>query len=272
MIYKQNLHNHTSFCDGKNTPREMIEIAKKKGFNSIGFSGHSYTPYSPHRFSMDAERENLYFDEITSLKKEYGEEFVIFCGIEFDMYSPIDISRYDYSLGSVHYLKINDEYVGIDVSAENLKKVIDSKFNGNVLLCAQKYYECLSNITKYADIDIIAHFDLITKCFEQEDIFNVNSKEYLSCAIDCARSLVGKVPYFEVNTGVVARGYRSKPYPLANIMCELNRLGFGAVITSDCHNAEYIDFYFDDAKELLKQCGFKYQYILTKEGFVPDRL
>ena len=37
----QNLHTHSTFCDGKNTPREMIEAAIALGFNSLGFSGHA---------------------------------------------------------------------------------------------------------------------------------------------------------------------------------------------------------------------------------------
>ena len=40
---KQNLHTHSTFCDGKDTPEEMILRAIELGFNSIGFSGHANT-------------------------------------------------------------------------------------------------------------------------------------------------------------------------------------------------------------------------------------
>ena len=36
----QNLHTHSTYCDGADTPEEMIETALEKGFTSIGFSGH----------------------------------------------------------------------------------------------------------------------------------------------------------------------------------------------------------------------------------------
>lgn len=42
MYQKQNLHTHTCFCDGKDTPEEMIQEALKRGFDSLGFSMHSY--------------------------------------------------------------------------------------------------------------------------------------------------------------------------------------------------------------------------------------
>ena len=48
MKYRQNLHTHTTFCDGKDTPEELIEAAIAKGFDSIGFSGHSYMFYAPN--------------------------------------------------------------------------------------------------------------------------------------------------------------------------------------------------------------------------------
>ena len=40
-----NFHTHSTFCDGKNTPEEIVLAALEKGFVSIGFSSHGYTPY-----------------------------------------------------------------------------------------------------------------------------------------------------------------------------------------------------------------------------------
>ena len=44
-VWKADLHTHTSFCDGKNSPEEMVRSAVEKGFDVLGFSGHSYTPF-----------------------------------------------------------------------------------------------------------------------------------------------------------------------------------------------------------------------------------
>ncbi len=35
-----NFHTHTVFCDGRNTPEEVVLSAIEKGFSAIGFSGH----------------------------------------------------------------------------------------------------------------------------------------------------------------------------------------------------------------------------------------
>ena len=38
---KQNLHTHSIFCDGKDTIEEMTLEAISKGFDILGFSGHT---------------------------------------------------------------------------------------------------------------------------------------------------------------------------------------------------------------------------------------
>ena len=40
-----NFHTHTTFCDGQNTPEEMVLAAIEKGFSALGFSGHGYTTF-----------------------------------------------------------------------------------------------------------------------------------------------------------------------------------------------------------------------------------
>ena len=65
------------------------------------------------------------------------------------------------------------------------------------------------------------------------------------------------------------RGYKDIPYPLPFIIKEMKRCGFGAVITSDCHNAEYLDYGFAEARQLLSDCGYNETFILTDSGFKP---
>ena len=36
MKYLQNLHQHSTFCDGKNTPEEMVQVAIERGLTAIG--------------------------------------------------------------------------------------------------------------------------------------------------------------------------------------------------------------------------------------------
>ena len=41
-MIKSNFHTHTYFCDGKDSPEEMVLSAIERGFTTLGFSIHSY--------------------------------------------------------------------------------------------------------------------------------------------------------------------------------------------------------------------------------------
>ncbi|MBO5371040.1 MAG: PHP domain-containing protein, partial [Clostridia bacterium] len=38
----EDLHTHTTYCDGKDSPEDMVKTAIEKGLRVIGFSGHIY--------------------------------------------------------------------------------------------------------------------------------------------------------------------------------------------------------------------------------------
>ena len=85
-----------------------------------------------------------------------------------------------------------------------------------------------------------------------------------------AAVLVGSLVLFLFFTDVVlgiSRGYRTSPYPQTEFLKEFKNQGFGAVITSDCHNKSYLDCYYKEARELLLSAGFKTIWKLTDAGF-----
>lgn len=262
----QNLHTHSTFCDGADTPEEMVKAAIEKGFSGIGFSGHSYMYYSPGR-TLTLENTPVYIDEIKRLKEKYRGTIDVFLGIEYDMYSDLDLSPYEYSIGDVHYLKIENEFVGFDRTAEVVQGIIDKYFGGNGMDFAKAYYREMSCLPQYGKFDIIGHFDIITKNIEKLPLFDAQSDEYYAAAISCMDSLRGKIPFFEMNTGAIARCYRTSPYPAIPLLKKFSEMGFGAIITSDCHNSKFLDIAFDDCRELLIECGFTERYILTNSGF-----
>ena len=262
----QNLHIHTCYCDGKDTPEEIVLAAIEKGFSSIGFSGHAYMSYSKF-FQKNGDHTEQYKKEIRRLKEKYKDRLKIYCGLEIDMYSDTDQSGYDYLIGAVHYLECEDGYVTFDNSAEELKMFVNRYF-GSGMEFAKAYYRTLAELPQHGKFDILAHFDLITKHGDNLQLFDTSAKEYRNAAIEAAEVLAGKIPLFEVNTGAIPRGYRRTPYPSVEIIKEFKRLGFGAVITSDCHDRKYLDCGFREAAELLKECGYKEKYIFTEQGFV----
>ena len=273
MSYKQNLHTHCTYCDGRDTPEEMIAYAIEKGFDSIGFSSHSYNPYSTY-FEKDLREEiKVYRKRILELKELYKDKIKIFCGLEYEFCSGEPVGEWDYTLGAIHYVPIPGGWGTFDSDATCVRNLINNSFDSDGQAFVKAYYDTMAKLPEAGNFDIIAHFDIITKNLEKApDLFDADCKEYWDCALGAMEALRGKIPFFEVNTGAISRGYRTTPYPSIPLLKAFREMGFGAVITSDCHDGRYLDCHFDECVELLKMCGFKEKFILTEEGFVPVKL
>ncbi len=275
MKYLQNLHTHSTFCDGKDTLTEMVEEAISRGFHSIGFSMHSYMSFSDY-FNITAEeaveKGKRYRAEAKRLKALYSDRIDILCGEEAEMYSDVDRTEYDYLIGSVHYVKKDGVYIGFDRDAKRVTEIVNTYFGGDGMAFARAYYENLCELPEHGKYDIVGHFDLVAKLNEGCGFFDENSKEYLSYAFEAIDALKGKIPFMEINTGAVARGYRSVPYPTLPLLKEIKRQGFGILFTSDCHDKNFFDCAFDDAVDLALAAGYKEYFVLRDGAFVPESL
>lgn len=267
MNTKQNLHTHTTFADGKDTPEELVKEAIKRGFAGIGFSEHSYMEFSDYPFQMKVEDIPLYKAEIGELKKKYSGQIDIFCGMEYEFYSNVPTCGFDYLIGSVHYLEIGGKLFGFDRGLQETIDYVNNNFGGNGLKFAEKYFSTVAALPTRGNFNIIGHFDLLTKNNEVGKFIDTNSKKYLQFGTEAIHNLKGKIPFFEVNTGAISRGYRTSAYPQTEFLKEFKKCGFGVVITSDCHNKNYLDCGFEEARQRLLDCGFKSHWILTDKGF-----
>ena len=253
--YYQNLHTHTCYCDGKDTPEELILRAIEMGFDTIGFSGHSHTGFDID-WHMSTDNTELYKKEITYLKSKYKEKINVLCGLEYDIFSDCDISYYDYLIGSSHFLKIDGEYVEFDVDAESVACIINRYFGGDGIKYAKAYFENMAQLYKYGSFDIVGHFDIVAKHCETHNFFDINSKEYKNSALEALHALCEKLKVFEVNTGAISRGYRTAPYPAPFILKEMKTLGCTVILTSDCHDKNFLNNHYKESIEYINYCGF----------------
>ena len=272
MKNKQNLHTHTTYADGKDKPEELLQEAIKKGFGGIGFSEHSYMRFSDYPYQMTVAETENYKLEIRKLKEKYHGIIDVFCGLEFEFFSELPIDNFDYLIGSVHYLAVNGGIFGFDRGLKETLKYIDTNFNGCGMAFAKKYFETLSELPSRGNFDIVGHFDLLVKNNDKGGFIDTTSKEYINYGIETIHNLKGKIPLFELNTGAIARGYRGLPYPQMEFLKEFKNCGFGAVITTDCHDKNFIDCHYNQSKELLLAAGFKTHFVLTCNGFTEQKL
>ena len=131
MIYS-NYHTHTTFCDGNDTPEELIEHAISLGCPEIGFSGHSYT-YFDESWCMSKEETQAYRECVLRLKEKYANKIKVLLGIEQDLWSEEPTDGYDFVIGGVHYVKHGNDFLPTDESAELTRKIIEDHYLGDAL-------------------------------------------------------------------------------------------------------------------------------------------
>ena len=233
---RKDLHIHTVFSDGENTPEEMVLAAIEARLDTIGFSDHSYTAFD-ESWCMKKKKISAYRNEIARLRDKYRDKITIMCGIEQDYYSEEPTAGYDYVIGSVHYLKIGDNYVPVDESAEILIDAAEKYFGGDMYALADVYYSTVSDVVQKTGADIIGHFDLITKFNEQTKLLDENDPRYRASWRRTADELLKTGVPFEINTGAMSRGYRTSPYPSAEIQDYILAKGGKLVLSSDSHSA-----------------------------------
>lgn len=266
-MYKSNCHTHTNYCDGKNTAREMVEAAIKKGFVSLGFSGHSPMKQK-NDWTMNPDSLIDYTNEIKKLKAEYKDKIDVLCGIELDsFYTDVNIDDFEYAIGSVHQFEKDGKAYDIDYSAEMLKAAVDEFFDGSFNKMSESYYNLLADFIVNTKVDVVGHIDLITKFNVDSPLFDESDAEYKSIACRCVDKIMSAKPeiLFEVNTGAMYRVGKKTPYPAEFILSYINKKGGRITLSSDSHNTDSLDFAFEQAIEFIKNCGFKEIYYLTSQ-------
>ena len=249
-ILLQDLHTHTTYCDGKNTPEEMIKAAIAKGLRRIGFSGHSPSPCPDEDYAMKQSDIPAYMAEVRALAEEYKDRIEVLCGIEQDVYSPPAPDGLDYIIGSVHYVKAGEHYFAVDISADDLRKNCDTYFGGDAYAMIEAYFAGYERLAQMK-FDIVGHIDLITKFNRGGVFFDENDERYLAAARRAVDVLIPTGAYFEINTGVIPRGYRDAPYPAPEILEYIRSKGGKFILSGDTHRAENLCYGFDEWGKLL---------------------
>ncbi len=265
---KINLHTHTTFCDGKSSAEEVVRSALEKNFTAIGFSSHGYTSFYTEYCMADTD---AYISEIERLKRKYSSEIEILLGVEEDAHEFIDRSRFEYIIGSSHFSVKDGKYLEIDGSHEGFKKCLEA-WNGDTLAFANEYYSYFCDYLEKRRPDVVGHFDLITKYDELGESVFLDDPEYLRLSEGFVRRIARQGLVFELNTGAISRGMRKTPYPHIDLLRAIKDEGGRVMISSDSHHASTLDFYFDEATDILKYIGYKKLTTVRKGKFTEEEI
>jgi histidinol-phosphatase (PHP family) len=244
-----NYHTHTTWSDGSASVQEMIDAARKAGFDEFGFSDHfALTPGDPVSWSLAPEALDDYIAEIQQAK-EQNRDIKIRLGLEVDYY-PETIERvkerlapypFDFLIGSVHFV----DGFPIDFSARPWQGITQGSRDD----VWRSYWHLLRATAESGIFDIIGHFDLPKK-------FNYFPSADLTgdaCATLDAIAAANMV--IEINTSGWDRP-AAEAYPSLLYLQEARRRSIPLVINSDAHAAGEVARHFERARLLAKAAGY----------------
>lgn len=258
MKISQNLHTHSTFCDGKHSLEENVVSAIEHGLDTVGFSSHYPPDHDPA--SIKTENVDLYFAQLEELKDKYKGKIRILKGFEVENINTSKLPHFDprceYTIGAVHQFLFKDTYIGVDSSPEIFNKALDY-VGGDIFQLIENYY---SQVIDFASkpYTITAHFDLITKFNEKFHYFDEDSKRYKDIALNALEEVAKYGKIFEINTGAISRGWRTAPYPALFILKRLKELNAPVIVNSDSHSKENITCCFDYCADLLDSLNLNF--------------
>lgn len=272
MAILSSLHTHNTFCDGKSSIKEMIESALSLNFTSIGISSHCYTGYSFDTCGIKKERIEEYYNTVLRYKDEYKNRINVYLGLELESRiegeeRPILDPRLDYAIGSVHLFRTPNGIFSIDNTPQEWKSAL-SKYNNNYLSLIETYLDELYTFSRSSPFDIVGHFDLYTKFNEKENLFDEEDDKYKKLALYYLEKIAKENKIFEVNTGAMSRGWKTKPYPAPFLLERLKKLNAPIIVTSDSHNKDTLSYGYRETEKMLKDLGFTTQMALSDKGWI----
>lgn len=242
------VHTHTCYCDGANTPQEMAEAAIALGMDTYGICTHGNTDFD-HSYCI--KDEIAFVNDVRLTAEKYSDRITILLGVERDVLGD-GIDGVDYVIGSVHYVTCPDGIIRpIDMSRQGFLDIIEAY--GSADAFAVDYFNSVANVAKFSP-DIIGHFDLLCKYSKGE--INESSPTYRQAWHDALDKMGVQNRVFEVNTGGMYRVGLSEPYPSKEILREILRRGGKVMLSSDAHATKALGYKFDEMRQLLREVGF----------------
>lgn len=284
---KFNLHTHSRYSDGSSEPERYVEEALKQGFEVLGFSDHSPVPFE-NSFALKEKNLPLYCRAIRDLQKKYAspssadKKIEILLGIEVDYIPGLTVSfdelrkkhTFDYTIGSVHLVRDrNNEDLwfidGPDISIydDGIQKV----FGGDGRKAVTAYYRQMQEMVAVHKPDVIGHLDKV-KMYNRGRYFSENDRWYQALIDETLDLVSASGAVVEVNTRGLYKKRSDTLFPGEQVLKKVLERKIPVIISSDAHKPEELSYFFDEAKTLLKNLGFKSQVVLSggvwKEIFI----
>ena len=259
------LHTHTLYSHGKDTPEAMFAAAQAKGLTLMGFTEHSPRP---HTYNYTNEyRDHLirhfpqYVAEVQDLQRRHPDKVLL--GMEMDwMEKEVDFIKksitaydFDYLIGSVHFLQT----WGYDDDPADWKSLAAADHHRHY----EAYFTTLRRMAESGLFQIAAHVDLI-KIFSV-DAFRawIAHDDHLDLVRDALVALRQSGMALEISSAGLRKPCK-EIYPGPRIMALAADMGVDITFASDAHNVQDVAYGFDTLADYARQHGYTHSVWFRK--------
>lgn len=244
---------------------EMILRGIDLGLTRMCFTEHNDFDY-PVTGSDPAGKFELNPDaclyDFLKLREKYADRIALCFGLELGLQPHLTRRNaafakehdYDFIIASSHICNGKDPYY-------------PAFYEGREQPAAYlEYFESvLDNLKGYSNFDIYGHLDYVVRYGPKKDE-GYSYEAYRDILDRILERLIFMGKGLEINTSSLSKGLR-EPNPCTGILKHYRELG-GEIITvgSDAHTSGQIAFAFDQAAEILKDCGFRYYTTFEKRS------
>lgn len=251
------MHSTVSF-DGHDTPERMVRAALDAGLREICFTDHIDYEAGAERQTMvfDTAEYNAAYDhlEAPGLKIRRGMEFGLKPGNMVDLKRDLQRRRFDFVLGSVHFVDEQDVYW-------------EPYWRGKTVEQAERRFleETLTCVRSHEDFDVLAHLTFLSKARAHIAPRPIPYELHRELIDEILTTLARKGKGLEMNTSGVDRC--GDFLPGEGYFRRFRELG-GEIVTvgSDAHTYDRVGQYTSRACEILKDI---FGYVCTFENRKP---
>ncbi|MFT5387032.1 MAG: histidinol-phosphatase (PHP family) [Lysobacterales bacterium] len=254
-------HMHTPLCGhAVGSPKEYAQHAVNMGLKEIGFSDHApFVHMVDPGVTMDIKQLPEYYKMIEEVRAIFRNDLTIKIAIEADFIAGYEVKtqailndyKYDYVIGSVHFIKD----WGFDDPSQR-----DQWDASDVNQVYRDYYELLRQSAKSKMFDIMAHVDLVKKfghrpTVDMTDEIYQTARTFKECGVAA-----------EINTSGIRKKV-NEIYPAFECMKIYAEIGVPLTFGSDAHIPNDVGCDFDLAIDMARKAGYS-EYVLFKNRMI----
>jgi histidinol-phosphatase (PHP family) len=282
-MIQYNFHQHSLFSDGKAEPEAYVKKAVELGFSAVGFSEHSPLPFDTP-FSLKQERVDEYIRVTDDLKLKYKDRLDVYRALEIDFIPVLSenfealktLCKTDYAIGGVHLVKPDrsgpEDIWFIDGPDRNIyDQGIRDFFDGDVKKAVRTYFYQLNRMIETEVFDVVALFDKI-KMHNQNRFFSEDESWYQALIEETLDLIKQKQLIVEVNTRGLYKKRSDSLFPDNRALKKAIDLEIPLIVSSDAHQPEELNSFFDDAEKRILELGGKSVMFFNGKNWVDKSL